>query len=419
VIPHRVSIAIASWNGRDHLQTCLAALRAQRDPGVPWDVLVLDNGSRDGTAAWVRAHHPEVRVIESPFNTGFCAANNRLVREATGDAVAFLNNDTRPRPEWLAALVDALASAPADVAAVSGMIVDWEGTRLDFAEGLMTFDGHALQRGFHRPLHAVVVPRAGDELLFACAGNMLVRRSSFLAAGGFDEAFFAYYEDVDLGWRLWAGGERLTFAPDAVVHHRSGATSRRLGTYHRGFLFERNAFLTAYQNYEAGLWEQMMPAVMLTLLSRTRALLVKDNPDHFLDVDPYAGHIADTGPPVPREALREKWRKYGATEFVRRGALKAWRTALRRPARPVIWHTQAQVRAVSAVLRQLDATAARRAAVQARRTRPDREIFARFPPALVPTYPGDEALFGSAGFQACLPKDLPLLRLRLDEVMDV
>jgi GT2 family glycosyltransferase len=416
--PRRVSVAIVSWNGREHLETCLAALHDQHDPGVPWEVLLLDNGSRDGTAAWVRTHHPEVRLLESSFNTGFCAANNRLVHAATGDVVAFLNNDTRPRPEWLAALVDALAAAPADVAAVSGMIVDWSGARLDFAEGLMTFDGHALQRGFHRPLHAVAVPRAGDALLFACAGNMLVRRSSFLAAGGFDDAYFAYYEDVDLGWRLWSGGERVTFAPDALVHHRGSATSDRLGRHHRGFLFERNAFLTAYKNYEAGLWEQMMPAVMLALLSRTRAALVDDNPVHRLDLDPYAGSIADTAPPVRPESLGEKWRKYGAAEFLHRGALKAWRLARRRRAVPPVRQAQSQVRAISWILRHLDDAAVRRAAVQARRARPDREIFARFPPALVPTYPGDEALFGSAGFEAWLPKDVPFLRLRLDEIME-
>ncbi len=97
-----VSVVILSWQGLEHLKTCLPALREQQDPGVPWEVLVLDNGSEDGTAAWVRKHHPEVRLIESPVNLGFCGGNNLLVREATGDLIALLNNDTRPRPEWLA-----------------------------------------------------------------------------------------------------------------------------------------------------------------------------------------------------------------------------------------------------------------------------------------------------------------------------
>src|SRR6202049_2320398 len=232
-VPRQVSVAILSWNGRHHLETCLEALSQQHDPGVDWDVLVLDNGSTDGTGAWLRARYPEgrlasppasprLRVLESPVNLGFCAGNNRLVAAASGD-VAFLNNDTRPDRGWLAALVRALAGAPSDVAAVSGKIVDWDGERLDFGRGVMTFDGHAFQLDFRRPLGSARVPARGEELLFACGGNMLIRRASFLAVGGFDESYFAYLEDVDLGWRLWSGGERVVFEPARVVAHPSNA----------------------------------------------------------------------------------------------------------------------------------------------------------------------------------------------------
>ncbi len=298
----KVSVAILSWNGRHHLETCLDALAAQRDPRVDWEILVFDNGSTDGTAAWMSERwghaggNGRVRLLESPVNLGFCGGNNRLVAASDADAVALLNNDTRPEPGWLGALVEALASAPEDVAAVSGRIVDWAGERLDFGRGLMTFDGHAFQLDFRKRLASARVPKAGEELLFACGGNMLIRRSSFLEAGGFDESYFAYLEDVDLGWRLWSGGERILFAPEATVHHRSGATSDLLGLFNRGFLFERNAFLTACKNYEPGLWERILPAVMLTLTSRTQALLLENNPGMgTLRIDPYAGHIANTG----------------------------------------------------------------------------------------------------------------------------
>jgi GT2 family glycosyltransferase len=463
----KVSVAVLSWNGLHHLRTCLDALAGQDDPGVPWEVLVLDNGSRDGTAAWLRARRgaPAVRLVESPVNLGFCAGNNRLVAEARGDAVAFLNNDTRPEPGWLKGLVAALAAAPPDVAAVSGKIVDWEAERLDFGRGVMTFDGHAFQLDFRRPLAAARVPAAGEELLFACGGNMLVRRASFLAAGSFDADYFAYLEDVDLGWRLWAGGERVVFAPEAVVRHRSNATSDLLGLYNRGFLFERNAFLTAYTNYEAGLWERVMPAVLLTLVARQQALLIENNPGgDSLRIDPYAGWIADTPPaadagaapaaaggaggaPPEREAagarpdahprlavdpaartpldprhLARRLRELGPREFARRGWARIAGAARppAGPAHPTLTdeRTVAQLRAVSYLLGHLDAAAAKRRAVQARRRRSDREIFARFPLYLVPTYPGDEHLFAGAGFQAWLPPDLPLVCARLAEVME-
>ncbi len=447
--PRRASVAIVSWNGREHLATCLAALAAQDDPGIPWEVLVLDNGSTDGTAEWLARAHPEVRLVASPRNLGFCAGNVRLVEAAAGDAVALLNNDTRPEPGWLAALVAALAGAPADVAAVSGKIVDWEGERLDFGRGVMTFDGHAFQLDFRRPLIQARVPEAGEELPFACGGNMLVRRESFLAAGGFSPEYFAYLEDVDLGWRLWSGGERVLFAPAAVVHHRSSATSDLLGLWNRGFLFERNAFLTAYTNYEPGLWERVMPAILMTFLARTQALLARNNPGGAtLALDPYAGWIANTAPaaaaplaaspaspppPAPADlrpsaftpaGLAARLREYGARDLAQRMWNRAW-GALRGPARPPRFpvledeRTIAQLRALSYLLGHLDGAAARRAAVQARRRRPDREYFARFPPYLVPTYPGDAELFASAGFAAWLPEDLPLVRAELGDVMEM
>ncbi len=450
----KVSVAVVSWNGLEHLKVLLPALAEQRDPGVPWEVLVLDNGSRDGSAAWVRRHHPEVRLVESDSNLGFCAGNNRLVEEADGDAVALLNNDTRPRPGWLAALVDALASAADDVAAVSGRIVDWEGERLDFARGVMTFDGHAFQLGFRRPLAETgppEVPADGAELPFACGGNMLVKRRSFLDAGGFDEAFFAYLEDVDLGWRLWSGGERVLYADDAVVHHRSSASSDLLGLYNRGFLFERNALLTAYKNYEDGLWERMMPGIMLTFMARTRYLLVHENPGGAaLALDPYAGHIADTAgavaggaaahpgataePPARLADLPERWRRYGTVELgrrlvdrVRRDLAAGWATFRRRgnggggEDAPLLTgeRTVAQLRAMSYFLSHLDDAAARRRAVQARRRRPDAEYFQRFPPYLVPTYPGDEELFRSPAFRDWLPAEPEIRIATLEEIMHV
>jgi hypothetical protein len=366
------------------------------------------------------------------------------MRETEADAVALLNNDTRPRPDWLAALVDAYSSAPADVAAVSGMIVDWEGSRLDFARGLMTFDGHALQEGFRRPLAQADIPAAGSELLFPCGGNVLLRRDSFLQAGGFDESFFAYYEDVDLGWRLWSGGERVVFTPAAVVHHRSSATSDLLGLYNRGFLFERNAFLTAYKNYESALWDRMMPAILLTFLSRTQSLVIENNPGGgVLTVDPYAGHIANTAarsrrPPPERPGHRAgreaelaaevagvRHRRARSARRAQAGAqCRRWPGAV---AVPYAWRmptltderTQAQFRVLHFLLGHLGDAASARRAVQKRRARSDRDIFQRFPLALVATYPGDARLFADPGFATWLPEDLPLRRAALADLMEV
>jgi GT2 family glycosyltransferase len=442
----RVAVLVPSWNGRSHLETCLAALAAQHDPGVAWETWVLDNGSTDGTVEWLRRTHPGVRLVASERNLGFAAGVNRLAAGVGAEMVALLNNDTRPRPEWLGELVQALAAAPPDVAAVGGCIHDWEGTRLDFGRGVMTFDGHAFQLDFRRPLAAARVPDPGEELFFACGGNMLVRRDRFLAAGGFDDAYFAYYEDVDLGWRLWARGDRVLAAPRAVVHHRSGATSDQLGLFRRGFLFERNAFLTVYKNLDEELWPRLMPAILLTLLARSQFLLAHHNPGgELLAVDPYATATAGRGegatsasapaaagpavPPPPAGGSASSPRRFGN---LRRGDLVgAWRSLRRRlsavlatvdggPAHPVLAdpRTVAQLQAISSLLGGLGDAALRRREVQAARRVPDRELLARFPPWLVPTYPGDEALFSSPGFRAWLPADLPLSEATLVEVME-
>src|SRR6185295_3288268 len=113
------------------------------------------------------------------------------------------------------------------------LLTDWEGERLDCARGVMTFDGHAFQLGRGRPLATAPLPPAGAELFCPSGGNMLIRRDAFLDAGGFDEDYFAYYDDVDLGWRLWSGGRRVLYAPEAVAVHRGGATENRLGVHNR------------------------------------------------------------------------------------------------------------------------------------------------------------------------------------------
>jgi GT2 family glycosyltransferase len=442
----KVSVLVLSWNGLKHLQICLPAIEAQQLPGRDFEILLLDNGSHDGTVAWVERHHPRVRLLASQNNLGFCAGNNRLAEEAGGEAVVLLNNDTRPREGWLAALVGALEAAPPDVAAVSGQIVDWQGERLDFARGMMTFDGHAFQLGYRRPLAGVELPAAGSELLFACGGNMIVRRSSFLAAGAFDADYFAYLEDVDLGWRLWAGGERVIFEPSATVHHRSMATSQVLGNENRGFLFERNALLTAYKNFDDDYWPRLLPLVLLTLIHRTQTLLVQNNPGGgLITLDPYAGLIANTAwpaalaaaaaaasgsppPNLPKTSLAEKWRGYGPRELFKRGVRKALRGLLPRfvfedpaAAMPRVTdpRTLAQLRVLSWTIGHLEETAAKRRGLQARRQRSDAEIFERFPLAVVPTYPGDEKLFAGEAFAAAWPAGVPRVDRTLEELMDM
>jgi GT2 family glycosyltransferase len=409
----RVSVLLVSWNGREQLAECLPALLAERVNGVEREVLVLDNGSVDGTADFLRQRHPDVKVIRSPVNLGFAGANDRLAEVAEGEALWLLNNDARPRSGCLEALVEAYRAAPHDVAAIAGRLVDWEGARLDFGRGILLFDGHALAVDQGRPLAAATSPAPGEELLFGCGANLLVRRSSFLDAGGFDERYFAYFEDVDLGWRLWAGGERVIAAPEAVAFHRQSASSSRLGNRRRGALFERNAFWTMTKNLEPGLREKLLPCILMTYLSRIDAMIAEESPELdrvFVDS-------------VPGAAAPELRAERGLARLVRatKGALggapapRADEIRLELRGDRIL----AQLGGLRGLLGGIDALESDRGRLERRRRRPDLEIFERFPLGIVPTYPGDERWFASAAFAAWLPRELSFRRARLEELISL
>ena len=191
-----IAVLVLNYNGRDHLATCLPSLEALTYPNRT--LVVVDNGSTDGSQEFVARAHPGVQVQAIGRNLGFAAGYNFAVHESAAEWVAILNNDTRVAPDWLDAL--AAAAVRHDATVVASRMLDWDGERVDFDGGLTSLEGHSWQVHNGDPAS---VPVAERPLLFACAGAMLVRRDAFLDAGGFDEDYFAYFEDVDLGWRLW------------------------------------------------------------------------------------------------------------------------------------------------------------------------------------------------------------------------
>ena len=222
-------ILIVNWNNRRETLECVAAVEAQITEGAT--ITVIDNGSTDGSATAITSKHPNVKLFALSENRGFTGGLAAALAGSTATNVVFLNNDAVPEPGWLDALVRAIENAPADVVSVGGKIVDPTGTKIDFIGRAMTFDGHAFQNGFRYPVGSRKEPDAGDELLFACGGNMISRRERLAELGAFDDDYFAYLEDVDFGWRTWISGRRATIEPRAVVRHASSSTSNRLGDF--------------------------------------------------------------------------------------------------------------------------------------------------------------------------------------------
>jgi hypothetical protein len=386
---------VVHHRGLEHLLESLAALEASLREGLSAEILLVDNASASPQDEVLR-RHPTVRRIASASNAGFAGGCRLGVDAARAPVVVFVNDDAAVAPDAPRLLVSALASAEADVAAVGGRLTDRTGRRNDFSDGFLAFDGHAFAAHVGRPVEALPEARPGEERLFACGGLMAVRRDEFLASGGFDEDYFAYLEDVDYGWRQWILGRRIVAEPRAVARHRGGATGEALGVFSRGFLFEKNAFATAYKNFDRESFRDRMPAVLMAFLTRVAQMLLARNPGaEELKRDPYAR-------PEPAPLLRSL---FGIAEA------PGSRLSVDDPL------TVAHLRALAWIHRHHAALAEKRRAVQAARRRADAEIFARFPLRIVPTYPGDERL-ASDFFAPFLESAPGLVRTTLEEIFE-
>ncbi len=363
-------------------------------------ITVVDNGSKDGSPEAIAIRHPRVRLYPLHENRGFTGGLAAAMEGSQARHVIFLNNDAVPEEGWLAALQGAMERADADVVSIAGKIVSPDGQQIDFIKGLLTFDGHAFQDGFRMPAGSRPDPHPGDELLFACGGNMISRRELLLEIGPFDNDYFAYLEDVDFGWRTWISGYRATIEPRAVARHASSSTSQRLGDFERGVLFERNALQTALKDYED--LGRSAGAILFAYMHRlhhyatTRNLNIAE-----LMREPFGGAFARRH--ESRSLFRRAWRKLvGPTPIA---AIDDPLTAM-------------QFRALEWVLRNQTRIAKKREEVQKKRRRSDAEIFAKFPLNFVPTYPGDDELMRSPLFRMLWP-ELPSAERSLADIMKV
>lgn len=256
-----LTIIVLNYNGERYLDDCFASLKALDYPADRLEFMMVDNGSSDDSLEFMRDRYPDVRVVRSETNVGFAAGNNLGAREATGEHVIFLNNDMRVTPEFARALVSALDPDEKLVCAAA-KILSWDGKCIDFAGSAGHFAGYAYQVGVGDPVSSAESMEQ-KQILFPCGGAMIVDRQVFLDVGGFDEDFFFYYEDFDLGWRLWVLGYQVLFVPDAVAYHHHHGTTRKFPDYRQQFLFKRNSLYAAMKNYEDANLAKALPAILL------------------------------------------------------------------------------------------------------------------------------------------------------------
>ncbi|MGE5251268.1 MAG: glycosyltransferase family 2 protein, partial [Bacteroidota bacterium] len=262
-----VSVIIPNYNGQEYIALCLKSLDDMDFPKEELEIIVVDNASADDSVALIRENFPHVRLICNGTNLGFAGAINQAAAVARGRYIALLNSDMRVDSNWLTALLDAI-QGESGVACAGSMVLNWDGTEVQFL-------------GRREDLFALLAssyasPEEEQKLgarysTFASGGALLNSTQLYRELGGFDDSYFMYHEDVDLGWRLWLRGYKVLLTPRSVVFHKGGASSEKLATVMIQSVLARNILTTAYRNLDDQNVGAVLPLLLYLLLEQGRA----------------------------------------------------------------------------------------------------------------------------------------------------
>lgn len=317
-----VSIIVVNWNGRHHLQLCLSSLIAQTYPN--FEIILVDNGSTDGSQALVREQFPDVRLIALRENVGFARGNNVGIGASTADYIATINNDTKVDPNWLTALVETAEANP-QVGMCAAKLLFWDRPDIINSAGIcldragIAWDRLGGQRNSATP--GLPTPVFG-----ASGGAALYRRTMLDQIGLFDEDFFAYLEDVDLAWRARLAGWDCLYVDTAVILHRHSATAVE-GSPFKNKLLGRNKVWTILKNYPWPLLLLYLPVILLYDLGSVAIALLNRR-----DVSPLHGRLQAIS------KLPVIWQKRRKIQQSRTRTLKEMRTLMEPIAAPMqVW----------------------------------------------------------------------------------
>jgi GT2 family glycosyltransferase len=238
-----ISIVILNWNGKDSLSSCIQSAKEQTYPNI--EVILVDNASTDGSAEYIKNLFPDLLLIANQENLGYGGGNNRGIQEARGKYIFILNNDTEIEKECVEELWRCMESNP-EIGVTTPKILLYDRRNRISAAGLTIYpDGLSIGRGRLEPQEKY---NRMEEVFFGSGCASLLRKEMLEQIGLFDEDFFAYAEDTDLGWRARLAGWKAFYVPEAVVYHHH---SKTFGTYspRKAFLVERNRIWVAWKNF--------------------------------------------------------------------------------------------------------------------------------------------------------------------------
>lgn len=239
----KVSIVIPNYNGRGFLEDCLNSLRKQTLDDL--QILVVDNGSEDDSCQLIREKYPEVDLIELGTNTGFCGAVNAGIHSSLAPYVLLLNNDTAVAEIFVETLYNEILKSENIFSCNAKMVQYFDHTKMDNAGGYYCALGWAYDYGKGKPVEKYDKSR---NIFFSCGGAAIYRKRIFEEIGYFDEAHFAYLEDVDVGYRARIYGYENRYVPKAVVYHVGSGTSGSVYNLFKTRYSSRNNVYLMYKN---------------------------------------------------------------------------------------------------------------------------------------------------------------------------
>jgi GT2 family glycosyltransferase len=268
-----VSIILVAWNSGAHLLACLSAL--SRQTFQTFEVIVVDNGSTDNSIHDLEGRWTDFHLIVERLtsNLGFAVANNIGAKMARGEWIALLNADAYPEPNWLENLIAAAEGNPQFNFFSSRQLQADTPELLDGAGDTYHASGLAWRRHYNRPAHQYELQP--EEVFGACAAAALYRREDFLTVGGFDETYFAYFEDVDLSFRLRLAGGRCLYVPQATVHHVGSASTGKTSDF-AYYHVHRNMVWTFIKDMPALLLWWFLPLHLFVNVYLALSFLIKE-----------------------------------------------------------------------------------------------------------------------------------------------
>lgn len=260
-----ISVVIPNWNGKRFLKDFFESALGQRVEGEEVELIVVDNGSTDGSREVIQDFYPGVRIVALDANRGFSAAVNAGIKVARGEWIALFNNDLRMTPSTLEAMYMTLRKHPETGFCAAKMLLFDQPHLINAAGDGVGLDGNPFNVGFLQPDHNQF--NKERRILSACAGAAMYRRSMLAEIGPFDEDFFLNFEDIDLCLRANLMGYQGIYAPEAVVYHHHSSTMQP-GSYRHAFFTSKNALNILVKNFPLAVFLRCFPWIFMEEIRR-------------------------------------------------------------------------------------------------------------------------------------------------------